>query len=818
MDWLTKLLAVEVPENTSLQSAEVGFRGLFPWWLAALIVLALGAGFFYLYMLELAKIGIARRLIMALLRTAAIAVLLLLLFRPVLLAEFAGQRPRSIVLLIDNSLSMQQQDRRLSEADRLRVAIAKGLVPPGTSIGDAKSLANIPEETPKDPSRADLVRAVFHNSDLKLLAGIQKHGPVHPFLFGKRLHGALDDAAPAKSKEDPVERMLASFKAEERETALADAVLEILQRKDGSVPAAIVVLTDGQDNASRFTLQEAAKECARWQVPLYIYGIGSTEAGSLQLKNVGIPETIFYNDTITVPLHWRAQGFKKGNVEISLTLGGKVVAKKELPVELGEDLRDVLTFTPEKGAGKEQDLDLKASIRLIGNDTFKDEITRPVRLIDSRIKVLYIEGSPRFEFKFLQPALKRDRRVEASILLVNADPKVLNSGEPFIPAFPATREKFFEAKYNLIVLGDVPAGYFGRERLEWIRDFVKNRGGLIVMAGRQHMPASYENTGLAEVLPVEFKEVKFPADTQVRSQEYHPELTEAGKRTDMLALADVPEENLKIWETLPGFYWNYPVVKLRPGATSLIVNPRAKLDQADKQPMPIAASQYYGKGQVLYLGTDETWRWRFNVQDKYFVRFWGQVIYQMGLPHLLGDHAKRVQVALERSQAFLDKPGLIFVRLWDKDYNPRKEEQVEAMLEWLDAPAGHERTRPIKLQAIPGREGEYRALLPHDKQGRFEVQIHNPETATFSFRVDLPPRHELAEAGLAEETLRESARISGGGFYREEDLHTLSAAIQPKFTTFTRHQEIVLWNPLALVVFVLLLSAEWLMRKFANLT
>ncbi len=84
--------------------------------------------------------------------------------------------------------------------------------------------------------------------------------------------------------------------------------------------------------------------------------------------------------------------------------------------------------------------------------------------------------------------------------------------------------------------------------------------------------------------------------------------------------------------------------------------------------------------------------------------------------------------------------------------------------------------------------------------------------------MDLPPRHELAEAGLAEEALRESARICGGGFYREEDLHSLAAAIQPKFAAFTRHQEIALWNPLALVIFVLLLSAEWLMRKFANLT
>jgi hypothetical protein len=395
---------------------------------------------------------------------------------------------------------------------------------------------------------------------------------------------------------------------------------------------------------------------------------------------------------------------------------------------------------------------------------------------------------------------------------------VLNSGPPFLPAFPATREKFFEAKYNLIILGDVPADYLGKQHMEWIRDFVKNRGGLIVIAGRQHMPASYENTPLAEVLPVEFKPVKFAIEADARSQQYPPTLTEAGKRDDMLTLADTPEENLKVWQGLPGFYWDYPVLKLRPGATALLVNPRQTMEKAAKQPMPIAAKQYYGKGLVLFLGTDETWRWRYNVQDKHFVRFWGQVIYHMGLPHLLGNHARRAQMALERSRAVLDQEGSVFVRLLDKDYNPRKDNQVDAVLEYLDAQPGQERTQTIKLQAVPGREGEYRALLAHDKKGRFELKVNNPEPATFPFRVEVPPHHEMEEAALAEQALRDAARASGGKFYREEDLHHLVPDVQPRAVAFTRHQEIVLWNPLVMLIFVGLITAEWLLRKFSNLT
>ncbi len=828
MSWLTEYLGVEVPENTVLQNASVGFRGSFPWWLVMLVAAALGAGIYFLYRRESVKLGVVRRVLMAGLRTAALALLLLLLFRPVLLAEFAGDRPRPIILLLDNSQSMQLQDRRLTEEDKLRVAIAKGLLPLGTPLADEKNRTSLPPETPQDPKRADLVRAVFQHSDLKLLEGLQQHGPVRAYLFGQRLRG-LESATPfsgepkatadkstaAQPAKLNLDQLLKSFKADELRTAAADAVYEALQGKEGDIPAALVLVTDGQDNASKYTLAEAARECARSNVPLHIYGVGTAEGGSLQLREVGAPPTIFYDDTIVVPLRWRAQGFKKGDIQIALTLGGRLVAKKDIPVQIGEDLREALAFIPEKGKDAEQDLELVTTIQLKGNDTFKDKVTQKVRLIDSRIRVLYIEGTPRFEYKFLQPVLLRDRRVEVSFLLTSADPQVLNSGPPFLPAFPATREKFFDAKYNLIVLGDVPPEALGKERLEWIRDFVKDRGGLIVIAGRQHMPGGYANTLLAEMLPIEFEAGK-PA-LEERPQEYQPVLTEAGKRTAMLSLADTPEDSLKIWRDLPGFYWNSPAVKLRPGATSLLVNPKAKMAKADNQPMPILASQHYGKGQVVLFSSDESWRWRYNTQDKHFARFWGQVIYQTGLPHLLGNHAQRAQMALERAQAVLNQPGSVFVRLLDREFNPRKDKQVEAILEHLHAQLGQERKRKVTLDVIPGRAGEYKAFLAHDRAGRFILTVNNPDPETFTYGVELPPHHELADVGMAELALREAAGLSGGSFYREEDLVRLADNIAAQKIRFHRHQEVILWNPLALILFVLLVSAEWLIRKFSDL-
>jgi uncharacterized membrane protein len=803
MDTLTKLLAVEVPANTSLRSAELTFRGLLPWWLATLIFLVLVGVSIYLYRLERGTMGWPRRFVMIVLRCALLGLVLLLLARPVLLAEFVGQRPRGVVVLLDNSQSMQLQDRRLADTDRWRVAIAHGLVPAMTPLYEGK-MAEPPAQTPKDPPRADLVQAVLRHPELKLLERLQQHGPVRPYLFGADLRGTTEESG-----------NLAGFKADEPRTALADAILKSLQAKDADPPTAIVAITDGQDNASKFTLLEAAQACKDAGIPLHLYGVGTAEGGSLQLREVGAPETIFVDDVVSVPLRWRAQGFKTGNVEITLNLTGRQVAKKLIPVQTGEDLRDVLSFTVPKGQEAEEVRDLVATIVYKDADGFRDAQTRSVRVVDRKIRVLYIENSPRWEFKFLQPALLRDRRIEPHFLLVHADPKVAQSGPPFLSEFPTTREKFFEARYNIIILGDVAASYLGREHMDWIQEFVKNRGGLIVLAGRQHMPSEFESTPLGEVLPVEFRPYKAGFDTDVRTQEYAPTLTETGERSEMLALADAPQESLDIWKKLPGFHWQYPVTKLRPGAQALLVNPRAKMGD---QPMPLLASQFYGRGQVVFLGSDETWRWRWNFQDKYFIRFWGQLLYQVGLPSLLGDSAKRVQAALERSQAVLGQPGSIFVRLLDKDYGPRKDAQVEATLEHMDAKPGQEKLRKVTLQAIPGRPGEYRALLTHDRAGRFELRVNNPESNTIPFSVEVPPGHEREESGLAEKPLRDMASISAGRFYREEDLHRLPDNVERRYAQFTRRQEVLLWGPLTLMLFVGLITVEWLVRKFSDLS
>jgi hypothetical protein len=820
---LQRLHLIDAPEHTTLQSAVLSWRGLLPVWLAALLLIAAAAGIVFLYRRENARLGVVRRSVLAGLRIAIVALVLVLLSRPVLIAEFHGERPRGAVLLIDDTDSMKQRDRRVSDEDRLRVAIARGLLPPDTPLTDVTRLSVIPPEELANPARAELVEAVLANEKLSVRKALAEKGPLQEFQFDRKLRGPGD-----RTRESEF-------------TALADSLREVLVRSGGEPPAAVVVFTDGRDNASKLTLPEAAEACRDKGVPLYIYGVGSSRGGVLQIKDVSLPNTVFVDDKpevkddpIEIGVRWRCRGFKEGTVVLKLTLGSQVI-RREIPVKEGEELREIVTFVPDKG--KEGKRDFTATLEMKGDDTTRDQWQRTVQVKNNRVKVLYVENMPRREYKFLQPMLDRDRRVLARFFLIEGDPRLAEgkasavSGSMFLDKFP---ENFPDPSprdpdtkpYDLLILGDVPATALGTQRTKAIQKFVKEGGGLVVIAGRQHMPTDYVDSPLAEVLPVEFSRQAFPIQPDSRTQPFRPLLTYDGEQSGMLALADSQEDNLRLWkEDLwkdgRGFYWFYPVNGLRPAATALLVHPELKTGQKpNEKPLPLIASQYYGKGESLFLGIDEAWRWRDSTGDKLTSRFWGQIITQLGLPHLLG-HSRRVQLELERGAATLGRPGTVKARLLDKDYEPLTRPNVRAVLVQHDARDGQKREQSMEFKRIKSMPGEYRATLPNDTPGRFELRVDESEgleSSSLSYRVERPPGHETEIAGMAEEALRSAAQISGGRFYREEDLHHLAADAEARALPFVQRQEILLWGSLSLALFVALITAEWVLRKFSNLS
>lgn len=777
----------------------LSFHGLIPVWLAVVIGVAGAAASIRLYFLEQAKMGPARRGLLSLLRIAVIVTALFLLLRPVLVTETKRERPRPVALLVDNSLSLTQRDQRLTAQDRLRVAIAENHVPPTTEVPADGPFPELPAGVSENPSRAALIQAVLKHPGLDILPGLAKSGPLKVFLFGQRKRAVEG---------------IDALKNDETRTALADAIRDVLRGGEGDLPAAIVVATDGQDNASAAGLDEVAEEAKRLGVPLHLYGVGSSDVGNLELKDFLAPDTIVYDDTVSVPVRWRCRGFKQGAAEITVSLGGRVVARKDVELRDAGEFRDVLSFTPRNTGQGEEKTELTVTIKRRGEETFVEDNTarRPVSIVDRKVKILLVEGAPRWEYKFLQTALLRDRRVDAKFLPAGGDRRTLTSGPPYLPAFPAQRAELFA--FDLLILGDVPMSYVGPEKAAWIRDFVREGGSLIVLAGRQHMPASWHGGPLAEVLPIEFAPGRGTRNDQERTQPFQPVLTREGARSEMLSLEDTPEESARIWQTLPGFHWTFNATRLRPGAVAYTVHPRLKAGEA---PLPVYAGQFYGKGRVLFLGSDETWRWRADHGEKTHGRFWGQVIYQMGLPHLVGT-PKRLQLTLEKADNVLGRPGHVYARVFDAEFRPYSGAKIAARLTRLDAAAGEEKTRQIVMEALPGQPGDFQALLANDAPGRYSLKVVDPAEGSLEFRVGLPPEHELTVAGLAEDPLRATASASGGAFYREEDLHKLVGSVKPAMAAFTVRHEELLWNAPMLILFVALITAEWILRKFSNLS
>jgi uncharacterized membrane protein len=251
----------------------------------------------------------------------------------------------------------------------------------------------------------------------------------------------------------------------------------------------------------------------------------------------------------------------------------------------------------------------------------------PLRVVDKKLQILYLEGSPRWEYRYLKNAILRDTSVQFACLLTEADPRRGGEGNRRITGFPRDVAELF--RYDIVILGDVPREWFTSAQLEALRRFVQERGGsLVAIAGERSMPWEYRETPLADLLPVVLPDTR----EEITSDEpFRLQLTDAGKRHPMMLIADRPERNLQVWQELPGVYWCGVVPRAKPGATVLAVHPTRTNPSG---PLPLMAVQQTGEGRCFLSLVDSTWQWRYRLGDRYFYRYWGQVLRSL-TPHEL---------------------------------------------------------------------------------------------------------------------------------------------------------------------------------------
>ncbi len=174
----------------------------------------------------------------------------------------------------------------------------------------------------------------------------------------------------------------------------------------------------------------------------------------------------------------------------------------------------------------------------------------PVRVVENKIKVLYVDGMPRWEYRYLKNALIRDETIDVSCFLASADFDFPQEGDLPLAMLPAKEEEL--ATYDVIILGDVPRKVFSDAQLELFQRFVeKLGGGLLMEAGPYFAPREYRGTVIEKMLPVDLSGP--PAvDRRATTEEWKPVLTPEGETHAMTRFDADAAANREVWERLPG--------------------------------------------------------------------------------------------------------------------------------------------------------------------------------------------------------------------------------------------------------------------------
>ena len=640
--WLTKLLGnlFRLEEAQKIESVEFSFGA--PWaqtspaWLffGAVVLVVVAIVFYARYQREK---HLAARAVLAVLRGAALALILLLLAEPILMGHVTSQRRPAVWLLFDGSDSMAIADE-LSEEERAALDEATGYEPPEAELGGPP---------PGDPTRVDYVRAALANDDGDLLEKLGAKARLRAFAFDKPEGARMLDLAPDGREDVDAEHLAGQLTTDGEVTALGAALEDLARRHSKANLAGMVIVSDFNQNAGPAALRAAGD----LGVPIHTVGVGAKTAADLALA-VQAPPHVKEDEATSVEVTVRQEGLKGENVQVRLVaerlgdLGGSSTARTEIgekTVTLSGGVEYVdFPYTPED-SGRFQ---LVATVEPLPGEIVEENnrAVREITVTDQALRLLFVEHEPTWEWRFIKEVFHRDKLVGMEgfrTFLRSADPRVRQTNPMFLSTMSPPRNEFFE--YDVIFLSDLPTAALSPRFCQMTEEFVRSfGGGLVILSGPRFGPGGLAETDLEPLLPVKID----PGAGVYNQQPFRLKLTPAADRYKFMDLADNPGENQRAWANLGELPWYQPVERLHPLATALAVHPSHTCVDG-KTPQPLVAVRRYGRGEVIYFGFNETWRLRKKYGEKYYRQLWGQMIQRLSLSHSLGAQ-KRFVVSTDR--------------------------------------------------------------------------------------------------------------------------------------------------------------------------
>jgi hypothetical protein len=516
-------------------------------------------------------------------------------------------------------------------------------------------------------------------------------------------------------------------------------------------------------------------------------------------------------DMARVAVTLESQGFDKRPVKVELKEGDKVLDSKDLELRGTEQQQVELAFQADKAGAHYLTVHVpplpEEPEYLRSNNTD----TAFVRVSDEKLRVLYVEGLPRWDFRFLKNAMRRDHGLggrtgkEPDILLETEWRR--QPPEQRAQSLPRTLEQL--AEYHTIILGDASPKVLDRDFVAALAKAVRDRGvGLIVAAGPQAMPHAFGDS-LRDLLPLRLMPDVRGLEAHI-ARPFRLELTPEGSIHEAMRLYDDPGRNQNAWSHMPPFYWTTAVERAAPGATVLAWN--AAVDNRYGKE-PLVAYHHAGEGKVLQVGTDSTWLWRQNVGDRFFYKFWGQSIRFVSRRDKSG---KKSWVEVRPVRAQPGERAQVELMAFAADGTPRTEAQLPVRV------LGADSADTLELTADPATKGRYTGSFTLQNVGEYRVLFEpgaGTEPAEARVRVLVSPE-ELRHPNVNRPALELIAAASAGGRLVElPDLGSIADQLKGEGTKVERHREATLWdNWLTLILLVCLFGVDVGLRRLTGLS
>ena len=589
--------------------------------------------------------------------------------------------------------------------------------------------------------------------------------------------------------------------ADGSKTDLAANLISVLRESRSESLAAILIASDGIDTATGISEEQMA-EIAGFGVPVHTIAVGRTAMPEdLELMSVLVPEKSLPDSTLSARVSVRHD--QPGNTRLKIYDGEQLLASQA--IELRPDSNTTTTWIdlsitdagPHKLDFTLESLDGEQELR---NNTR----SRLVNVADESFRVLYFEGEPRWEYKFLRRAIHNDNELEIVSLLRVSPNKFYRQGiespEQLESGFPATRDELFA--YDALMIGSVEAASLSPEQQQIIRDFVSERGGsLLMLAG----PNGLGNGGWGQTVVGDVLPARLPPSTQnsfVR-RKVAVTMTPHGSDSQMLRLAADDDANLLAWRELPEIADYQRVGTLKPAAVALL-----SVDTGTAT-SPLLMTQPFGRGHSYILASGGTWRWQMSmpVEDQSHETFWRQL-----LRTLVASAPKNIALAAS------DKTGVSGVALRaefkEDDFTPMENIGVTAVVSHEDGA-----TLSVGLEPSADEPGVYHANFEPDTTGTWYVEaVAERDNAPVSTaRASLFHEMGQAEHFNIRSNPNLMARLSestGGQVIAASDVDTVADLLRYSSAGITELEYRSIWD--ALAVFLLLLalkSGEWLLRR-----